>query len=141
MKAAMRHGLKPIMCVGENLAENESGTTESVIRRQLTLGLSGIDSADLLIAYEPIWAIGSGRAATGTHANKVMAHIRSLLTDLFGEEPASTVPLLYGGSVSADNVAEFLAQPEIDGALVGGASLKAPQFLSIVKQASEFGSL
>jgi triosephosphate isomerase len=141
MKAAMRHGLKPIMCVGENLGENESGATDSVIRRQLTLGLSGIESGNIIIAYEPIWAIGTGRAATGTHANGVMALIRGLLTDLFGVESASTIPLLYGGSVNADNVAEFLAQPEIDGALVGGTSLRAPQFLSIVRQASEFGTL
>ena len=139
LKAAIHHGLKPIMCVGENLAENESGATESVINRQLSWGLSGIGSSDLLIAYEPIWAIGTGRAATGTHANKVMAFIRGLLAEIFNPEAASTIPLLYGGSVSADNVAEFLSQPDIDGALVGGASLKPAQFLSIVKQASEFG--
>ncbi len=141
MKAAIHHGLKPIMCVGENLAENKSGATESVIKRQLTLGLSGIRSADLLIAYEPIWAIGTGRAATGSHANTVMAYIRGLLSEIFNPEVASGISLLYGGSVNADNVAEYMSQPDIDGALVGGASLKPAQFLSIVKQASEFGSL
>lgn len=141
MKAAVRHGLKPIMCVGENLAENESGSTESVINRQLRCGLSGIGCTDLLIAYEPVWAIGTGRAATGSHANIVMANIRELLAEIFNPEAASIIPLLYGGSVNADNVAEFLSQPGIDGALVGGASLKPAQFLSIVKQASEFGCL
>ena len=141
MKAAIHNRLKPIMCVGENLAENESGDTESVITRQLRCGLSSIESTNLLIAYEPIWAIGTGRAATGAHANTVMANIRRLLAEIFNPEAASTIPLLYGGSVNAENVAEFLAQSDIDGALVGGASLKPVQFLSIVKQASEFSCL
>lgn len=141
IKAALRHGLKPIMCVGENLAENECGETESVIKRQLKCGLDGIGSSDLLIAYEPIWAIGTGRAATGAHANKVMAFIRGLLAEVFPHEAALTISLLYGGSVNADNASEFLSQPDIDGALVGGASLKSTQFLSIVKQANEFGCL
>jgi triosephosphate isomerase (TIM) len=141
VKAAIRHGLKPIMCVGENLAENESGAAESVIERQLNSGLSEIGSADLLIAYEPIWAIGTGRAATGAHANGVMSYIRRQVAEMFSTQVAARIPLLYGGSVNADNIAEFLSQPDIDGALVGGASLKSAQFLSIVKQAGEFSRL
>jgi triosephosphate isomerase len=141
LKAAIHHGLKPIMCVGENLAENESGATDCVIKRQLTLGLAGIESADFLIAYEPIWAIGTGRAATGTHANKVMSYVRAQLAEIYDQKTAACIPLLYGGSVNADNVAEFLSQTDIDGALIGGASLKPAQFLSIVRQASESGRL
>jgi triosephosphate isomerase len=141
MKAAIRHGLKPIMCVGENLIENESDGTQTVIGRQLCSGLKDIESINFLIAYEPIWAIGTGRAATGTHANNIMAFIRRLLAGIYNQEKAESVPLLYGGSVNADNVAEYLSQPDVDGALVGGASLKPAQFLSIIKQASEFGCL
>jgi len=137
LKAAMRHGLVPIVCVGENLPQNEAGHTESVIRQQLTLGLNGVGSSSLLIAYEPIWAIGTGRAATGNYANQVMSFIRGLIAEVFNAESAITLPILYGGSVNADNIAEFLAQPDIDGALVGGASLKPAQFLSIVRQAGQ----
>ena len=141
LKAAMRHGLKPILCVGENLAQNEAGATESFIREEMVRGLEGIASANLLIAYEPIWAIGTGRAATAGHAEKVMAFIRSLFAEIFSPEAAAEVPLLYGGSVNAENIAEFLAQPDIDGALVGGASLKPAQFIGIVRQAGQAGSL
>jgi triosephosphate isomerase len=137
LKAAMRHGLKPILCVGENLAQNEAGATEAVIREEMMRGLEGIASPNILIAYEPIWAIGTGRAATAVHAQKVMAFIRSLFAEIFNPEAAAELPLLYGGSVTAENIGEFLAQPDIDGALVGGSSLKPEQFLSIVRQAGD----
>ncbi len=137
IKAAMRHGLKPILCVGENLSQNEAGATEAVIREEMVGGLEGIASPNLLIAYEPIWAIGTGRAATAVHAQKVMAFIRRLFAEISTQESANELPLLYGGSVTAENIGEFLTQPDIDGALVGGASLKPAQFLSIVKQAGE----
>ncbi|APV44183.1 triosephosphate isomerase (TIM) [Dehalogenimonas formicexedens] len=137
LKASIKHGLRPIMCVGENLTENESSNAESVISRQIKEGLKGIESAELLIAYEPIWAIGTGKAATAAYANNIMGLIRNLLKGLFGSEAALNIPLLYGGSVNASNITELLSQPEVDGALVGGASLKADQFLSILKQAGE----
>ena len=141
LKAAIRHGLKPILCVGENLAEKESGATESLITRQLTEGLRGIDTSALLIAYEPIWAIGTGRAASGPYANNVMSLIRKFLAERFTPREAENIPLLYGGSVNPGNIAEFLSQHDIDGALVGGASLKSEQFLSIVQQANDIRSL
>ncbi|MEN8614692.1 triose-phosphate isomerase [Dehalogenimonas sp. THU2] len=141
LKSAMRHGLKPILCVGENLEQNQSGNTESIIRDQMTKGLADLESPNFLIAYEPIWAIGTGRAATGEHANRVMSFIRSIFSDLFSPEAAETLPLLYGGSVNAENIIEYLSQPDIDGALVGGASLKAAQFVSIVKRAAQPYSL
>ena len=137
LKAAIKHGLKPIMCVGENLAENDSGATEAIIDRQVRHGLRGIEATDILIAYEPLWAIGTGKAATAEFANKVLSFIRGLVKEIFDEKTASDIPLLYGGSVNAGNISEFLSQSEINGALVGGASLKAEQFLSMVKQAQE----
>ena len=143
VKAALRFKLKPILCVGERLEENEAGGTKEVITEQLESSLANIDSAnDLTVAYEPVWAIGTGRAATGKQANETIGFIRQSLVRLFSEEMAQKTRILYGGSVNADNAAEFMRQPEIDGALVGGASLKADQFISIVKQASEIkGSL
>lgn len=137
IKAATYYGLKPIMCVGENLEQNKSGSTEKIIREQMTKGLSCLESPSILIAYEPIWAIGTGMAAAGEHANRVMALIRAIYSDLFGTEAAGTLPILYGGSVNAENIDEYLSQPDIDGALVGGASLKPPQFISIVKRAAK----
>jgi len=139
IRAALRAKLKPILCIGESLKENEAGRTEAVIAEQLRSSLAGIDFVDgLIIAYEPIWAIGTGKAATGKQANKTIGFIRQNIAQLYNEDLAQKVRILYGGSVTADNAAEFINQPEIDGALVGGASLKAPQFLSIVKQTSEF---
>ncbi len=137
IKVATHYGLKPIMCVGENLEQNKSGNTEKVIREQMTKGLAHLESPNMLIAYEPIWAIGTGLAAQGEQANRVMAFIRSIYSEIFGTEAAVTIPILYGGSVSAENIAEYLSQPDIDGALVGGASLKPTQFISIVKQAAQ----
>jgi triosephosphate isomerase len=138
IQAALRVGLKPILCVGEKLEENEAGRTEKVIVKQLRSSLSGIGAVDdLIIAYEPIWAIGTGRAATSKQANETISFIRHNVAKLYDEDIAQRMRILYGGSVNAANAAEFLSQPEIDGALVGRASLKASEFISIVKQASE----
>ena len=141
IRAALRVKLKPILCIGESLEENEAGRTEAVIAGQIRSSLAGIDFvAGLIIAYEPIWAIGTGKAATGKQANKTIGFIRQNIAKLYNEDLAQEMRILYGGSVTADNAAEFIDQPEIDGALVGGASLKADQFLSIVKQTSEIKS-
>ena len=138
IQAALKVGLKPILCVGEKLEENEAGRTEEVVAEQLRSSLSGIGVIDdLTIAYEPIWAIGTGRAATGEQANTTIGFIRHNVAKLYNEDIAQNIRILYGGSVNASNTAEFLSQPEIDGALVGGASLKASEFISIVKQTAE----
>jgi len=136
--AALKTRLKPILCVGERLEENEAGRTEEVVIEQIKSSLAGInDISSLTIAYEPVWAIGTGRAATGEQANVTIGLIRRTISKLYGERVALDLRILYGGSVTADNATEFMQQPEIDGALVGGASLKADQFLSIVRQTSE----
>jgi len=138
IKAALKAGLKPILCIGERLEENEAGRTEEVVTEQLRSSLTGIDYlSSLTIAYEPIWAIGTGRAATGGQSNETVGLIRRNISELYDREIAQAMRILYGGSVTAGNIAEFIQQPEIDGALVGGASLKADQFLSIVRQTSE----
>jgi triosephosphate isomerase (TIM) len=143
VRAALRHGLIPIMCVGETLAENESGRTAEVVSHQVQEGLAGVSLASeseelpLIIAYEPVWAIGTGRAATAEGANSVIADIiRPMLSERFGNEASQQIRVLYGGSVKGDNAAEFFTQPDIDGALVGGASLKASDFFQITKAAS-----
>jgi len=138
VKAALKVGLKPILCIGERLRENEAGRTEEVVTEQLWSALTGIDyPGGLVIAYEPVWAIGTGKSATGEQANETTSLIRRNVSQLYDKGAAQDVRILYGGSVTADNIAEFINQPEIDGALVGGASLKASEFLSIVKQTSE----
>ena len=138
VQAALGIGLKPILCIGERLEENEAGRTEEVVTEQLGLSLAGISYLNgLIIAYEPVWTIGTGKAATGEQANKTSALIRRNIAKLYSGRAAQEIRVLYGGSVTATNAAEFINQPEIDGALVGGASLKANQFLSIVKQAAE----
>ncbi len=138
VQAALKVGLKPILCVGEKLDENEAGRTKEVVTEQLRSSLAGIDYlGGLIIAYEPVWAIGTGRAATGRQANDTIGLIRHNISELYDEKIAQDLHILYGGSVTADNATEFMQQPEIDGALVGGASLKAGQFLSIVRQTSE----
>ncbi|GAI21076.1 unnamed protein product, partial [marine sediment metagenome] len=135
VKKALDVGLRPILCVGESLEDNEAGRTEKVITGQVQAALAGVSSTSrLAIAYEPIWAIGTGGAATGKQANATISLIRSTVVSLWDNETAQAVRILYGGSVTSSNIAEFIAEPEIDGALVGGASLKANEFVSIVNQ-------
>jgi triosephosphate isomerase len=140
VKAALAHGLVPILCVGETLVENEAGITREIVTRQVKEGLDGIDSASIpsiVIAYEPVWAIGTGRAATAEGANQVIADIiRRLLNEMYGEHLAQEVRILYGGSVKASNAGEFFEHKDIDGALVGGASLKSSEFIPIVMAAA-----
>jgi triosephosphate isomerase len=138
VKAAMKNGLKPIFCVGETLDENEAGQTREVLGRQIMASSDKIYfMSGMVIAYEPVWAIGTGKAATADDANKTIGFIRQFISKLHGSGIANTVRILYGGSVTAANIAELMRKPEIDGALVGGASLKADDFVSIVKQASD----
>lgn len=138
--AAFKAGLTPIVCVGETLTQYESGQTSEVVLRQINAGLAGIDSANaarLVIAYEPVWAIGTGKASSGENAQGVHGRvIRPALSALFGEASAQAIRILYGGSVTAANAVEFFAQPDIDGALVGGASLKPEEIVAITKAAS-----
>jgi triosephosphate isomerase len=134
--AALAAGLEVILCVGETLEEREANDTEKVLDTQVTAGLAGLQSQQLgtlVIAYEPVWAIGTGRNATPDQAQQAHAFIRSKLAGLFGEKPASLLPIQYGGSVKPDNAALLLGQADVDGALVGGASLNAEQFLAIIK--------
>jgi len=135
VKAALTAKLKPILCVGERLEENEAGRTEEVVSKQINYDLSGIDPCpDIVIAYEPVWAIGTGRAASSEGAAATIKFIRDCLAKLWNEDIAQGLRILYGGSVTSNNIAEFVSQPGIDGALVGGSSLKAEEFLSIVNQ-------
>ena len=137
VKAALAHGLTPIMAVGENLQQNEAGLTAEVVSSQVRRGLEGVtaeQARSIVIAYEPVWAIGTGKAATGAGANSVVAvSIRGTLADLYGEDVAQSIRVQYGGSVTPANIAEFMVMPDLDGALVGGASLKAGDFSEIVK--------
>jgi triosephosphate isomerase len=133
--AALRAGLRPILCVGELLAEREAGRTMEVIRTQFDGSLAGVAADQLqgvVIAYEPVWAIGTGKVATPQQAEEVHLALRKLIAERYNGEIAQTVPIQYGGSVKPENACELLCQPDIDGALVGGASLKADQFLGIV---------
>jgi triosephosphate isomerase len=140
-RAALAHSLVPIVCVGETLQEYEAGRTISVIERQVEAGLCELQlgsDAEIVIAYEPVWAIGTGRAATAQSANAVIAEIiRPALKRMYGEEISQSVRILYGGSVKAGNAADFFTQPDIDGALVGGASLKSAEFIAIVQAAAQ----
>ncbi|NPV84566.1 MAG: triose-phosphate isomerase [Anaerolineae bacterium] len=139
IKAALEVALTPIFCIGETLEENQASRTAEVVIRQVKEGLAGLtqeQAKGIVIAYEPVWAIGTGLAASGTGANAVVKdYIRSTLEEMFGRQVADAVRVLYGGSVTAANASEFFEQPEIDGALVGGASLKPAEFVNIVKAA------
>ncbi|MBV8718385.1 MAG: triose-phosphate isomerase [Chloroflexi bacterium] len=137
LKAALGAGLVPIVCVGETLAQHEAGQTEDIVSSQVKRALDDVEHLSaVVIAYEPIWAIGSGRAATPDGANATIALIRQTVADLSNQQVAQGLRIQYGGSVTPDNFAAFIAQPDIDGALVGGASLKADQFLDIVRLAA-----
>jgi len=139
--AAQAAGLQVILCVGETLAEREANRTEAVLETQLTAGLAGVTAAGvdgLVIAYEPVWAIGTGKNATPAQAQEAHAFIRDRVGRMFGEKPAAALPIQYGGSVKPENAATLLSQPDVDGALVGGASLKAESFLAIVRAACGF---
>ncbi len=138
VKAALANKLKPILCVGERLEENEAGKTEEVVNRQVTEALNGIEPVrDLVIAYEPVWAIGTGKAASGKQAAATIQFIRDVVAKLWNKSIAQDLRILYGGSVTSANIAEFISHPEIDGALVGGASLKAEEFVAIVSQTAK----
>ena len=135
-KAAHEAGLKPIVCVGEQLEERESGNTENVVGTQVRGSLAGLTTEEMLgtvIAYEPVWAIGTGKTATAEQAQEVHAFIRNLLADLFDADTAKAVRIQYGGSVKPDNARELMSQPDVDGALVGGASLDVRIFSELIK--------
>jgi len=136
-KAALAHGLIPIVCVGESLEQNRTGQTAAIVGGQVRAafqGLSAQEASRVIIAYEPVWAIGTGISAEPADVNRIIGiSIRGVLAELYGEETAQTIRVQYGGSVKPDNMADFARQPEIDGALVGGASLKADSFAAIVK--------
>ncbi len=135
IKAALAAKLMPIFCIGESLAERESGQTFTLLTTQLKEGLAGLSASDMstmVIAYEPVWAIGTGKTATPEMAEEVHAHIRKYLAEAFDKNTAEQTRILYGGSVKPDNVAQLMSQPDIDGALVGGASLDAKSFARII---------
>jgi triosephosphate isomerase len=136
--AALAHNLTPILCVGENLAQNEAGETHAFVNQQIRSGLQGLSVEQVdrcVIAYEPIWAIGTGKAATPSQVNSIIGlTIRGALSDMFGEDSAQAVRVQYGGSVNKENIKSFMSMPEIDGALVGGASLKT-DFVDLVRGA------
>ena len=130
---AIAKGLIPIVCIGETLEERESGKTEEVLHRQIVEGLKGVeDLTKLVIAYEPVWAIGTGKTATAEQANETIGYIRKTLAENFCADCAAKVRIQYGGSMKGSNAKELMAQPEIDGGLIGGASLKAPDFALVV---------
>ncbi|WP_288822545.1 triose-phosphate isomerase [uncultured Megasphaera sp.] len=137
VQAALAHQLTPIICCGETLEEREKGQMESVISTQIRCALSGVRETELkqcVIAYEPVWAIGTGKTATPEQAQEVCAFIRSLIVAMYTKEQAEEVSILYGGSMNATNASQLLKQPDIDGGLIGGASLRAEDFLAIIKQ-------
>ena len=139
VRAALTHGLIPIICVGENLSQNEAGQTHEFVGAQVQAALAGLSTeqvAQCVIAYEPLWAIGTGKAATPADANRVIGlTIRGTIAEMCGEATAQTVRIQYGGSVNAENIVAFVTMPEVDGALVGGASLK-PDFVELVRRAA-----
>ena len=138
LHAAYKHGLTPILCVGEMLEHREGGLTEAVIKEQIVKDLEGLTAEQvkaLVIAYEPIWAIGTGKTATAEVANETCGYIRSLVAELYGAEVAEEIRIQYGGSVKLNNIDELMAQPHIDGALIGGASLVAEDFVTFTQAA------
>lgn len=141
VKAALAYGIKPIIAVGESLAQYEAGHTQSFVSGQVRAALDGVDAANLaniVVAYEPIWAIGTGKSANAEQANAIIGGtIRATLAELYGNEIAQSVRIQYGGSVKPENMAEYMAQPDIDGALVGGASLKVADFTRLVEAAKQ----
>lgn len=140
IKAALQHGLKPILCIGETLEQRQQGLTEEICRNQLRgslAGLNGNELVDLVVAYEPIWAIGTGVNASATDAENTIKVIRQTLAEELGQKVAELIRIQYGGSVKPDNIKQFMAQENIDGALVGGASLEVASFLPIVQSAGE----
>ncbi|MBA4496188.1 triose-phosphate isomerase [Paenactinomyces guangxiensis] len=139
VKAALGGGLVPIVCVGEVLEERESGKTKEVVQHQVKQGLNGLSPeavAGVIIAYEPVWAIGTGKASTAEDAEEVISFIRKTVADLFGQQAAGQVRIQYGGSVKPENISTYIAQPNIDGALVGGASLQPESFSKLVQAAA-----
>ncbi|KOR85328.1 triosephosphate isomerase [Bacillus sp. FJAT-22058] len=134
--AAFAHHLTPIVCCGETLEQREAGETNDFVGSQIEKGLAGLSDDQLkqaVIAYEPIWAIGTGKSSSAQDANEVCAHIRSVVADKFSNEAAAAIRIQYGGSVKPENIKEYMAQPDIDGALVGGASLKSDSFLQLLE--------
>jgi triosephosphate isomerase len=136
VEAAMHHGLSPILCLGETLTERRGGATFAVLERQLTAALPS-DPGELALAYEPVWAIGTGDTATPEIAQEAHAYLRRLLSDILGPEQASWVRILYGGSATPDNAPDLAAQPDVDGFLVGGASLDPQKLLTMIRQTGE----
>ena len=140
VRAALNAGLKVILCVGELLEQRESGITEEIVGMQTKVALGGVTKEELkniIIAYEPVWAIGTGKTATAEQANEVNHYIRTVVEKLYGKEAADGITIQYGGSMNAKNADELTAQPGVDGGLIGGASLKAPDFAAIVAAASK----
>jgi triosephosphate isomerase (TIM) len=136
--AALKHGMQPIVCCGEDLGQRNQGVTKNFVESQVRAALGGVKPDDvtrLVIAYEPIWAIGTGMTATAADANEVCAHIRKVVSDMYGTEKGDLIRIQYGGSVKPENIEELMAQPDIDGALVGGASLDPGSFAKLVKAA------
>ncbi len=136
IRAAVRGGLQPIVCIGETLGEREADQTFAVVKRQLAEGLKDLslgDVAPMVLAYEPVWAIGTGQTASPEQADQVHAFIRSVVSSLFGEDFSRRVPVIYGGSVNPGNIAALMGKPDINGALVGGASLDVESFIRIVE--------
>ena len=138
--AALKAGLKPIICVGEHLEQREQGVTDELVAMQTKIALQGVTAqqmANVIIAYEPVWAIGTGKTATAEQANEVCAVIRATVESLYGKQVADATVVQYGGSMNPSNADELLAQPDVDGGLIGGASLKADQFAQIIRAASK----